>query len=132
MDNIRYILAKSVMDGHIEVRISYDFEGVEYARERLRRDGLAILQIYDQREYNALWDVDLEELDSNGKAAIEYGKNHVIHTLDGNGTIHDGAGKKPGRENGRLGVKAAIAIALAAAFSIGAFAGYGASSFGIW
>lgn len=132
MNNTRYILAKSVTDGHTEVRISWDFEGVEYARERLRRDGLAILHIYDQREYDALWDADPEELDSNGKAALEYGRNHVAHLLDKKGTIHDEAGKKPGRGNDRLGVKVAIAIALVATFAVGALAGYGVSSFGIW
>lgn len=42
------------------------------------------------------------------------------------------AGRELGRENGSRKGKAAIAIALAAAFAIGAFAGYGASSFGIW
>lgn len=131
MDNIRYILAKSVTDGHIEVRISYDFEGEEYARERLRLGGLAILRIYTKCEYDALWRVDSEDLDSNGKAALEYGRNHVVHLLDERGPIHDEAGKKPRRGNGR-GVKAAIAIALVAAFAVGAFAGYGVSSFGIW
>ena len=128
----RYILAKSVTDGHTEVRVSWDFEGAEYARERLRLDGLAILRIYTEREYDALWHVDSEDLDSNGKAALEYGRNHVIGLLDRKGTIHDEAGKRCGRENGRLGVKAAIAIALFAAFAIGAFTGYGISSFGIW
>lgn len=44
----------------------------------------------------------------------------------------NGAGRELGHGNGRRGRKAAIAIALAAAFAIGAFAGYGASSFGIW
>ena len=90
----RYILAKSVTDGHTEVRVSWDFEGVEYARERLRLDGLAILHIYDQNEYDALWDADSENLDSNGKAALEYGRNHVVHLLDAKGTIHDEARKK--------------------------------------
>lgn len=128
----RYILAKSVTDGHTEVRVSWDFEGVEYARERLRLDGLAILHIYDQNEYDALWDADSENLDSNGKAALEYGRNHVVHLLDAKGTIHDEARKKRGRGNGRLGVKAAIAIALVVAFAIGTFVGYGVSSFGVW
>lgn len=44
----------------------------------------------------------------------------------------NGAGRELGHGNGRRGRKAAIAIALAAAFAIGAFAGYGASSFGVW
>ena len=44
----------------------------------------------------------------------------------------NGAGRELEHGNGRRGRKTAIAIALAAAFAIGAFAGYGASSFGIW
>lgn len=81
MDNIYYILAKSVTDGHIEVRVSYDFDGVEYARERLRLDGLAILRIYDKHEFNALWRVDSDELDRNGQAFREYCKDYTIHRL---------------------------------------------------
>ena len=81
MDNIRYILAKSVIDGHIEVRISYDFEGEENARERLRRDGLAILRIYDEHEFHALFRVEPEELDRNGQAAREYCHDYTIHRL---------------------------------------------------
>lgn len=81
MDNIYYILAKSVTDGHIEVRISYDFDGKEYARERLRLDGLAILHIYDEHEFHALFRVDSDELDRNGKAVREYCKDYTIHRL---------------------------------------------------
>lgn len=44
----------------------------------------------------------------------------------------NGTGREFEHENDRRRGKAAIAIALAAAFAIGAFAGYGASSFGIW
>lgn len=51
---------------------------------------------------------------------------------DGNESGPNGAGRELGHGNGRRGRNAAIAIALAAAFAIGAFAGYGASSFGIW
>lgn len=51
---------------------------------------------------------------------------------DGNEDRSNGAGRKLGHGNGRRGRKAAIAIALAAAFTIGVFAGYGASAFGIW
>ena len=51
---------------------------------------------------------------------------------DGNEDRSNGAGRELGRGNGHRGRKAAIAIALAAAFAIGAFAGYGASAFGIW
>lgn len=50
----------------------------------------------------------------------------------GNENRSNGAGRELGRGNGRRGRKAAIATALAAAFAIGAFAGYGTSSFGIW
>lgn len=81
MDNIYYILAKSVTDGRIEVRISYDFEGEEYAREHLRLDGLAILRIYDEHEFHALFRVDSDELDRNGKAVREYCQNYTIHLL---------------------------------------------------
>ena len=51
---------------------------------------------------------------------------------DGNEDRSNGAGREFGRGNGHRGRKAAIAIALAAAFAIWAFAGYGASAFGIW
>lgn len=51
---------------------------------------------------------------------------------DGNENRSNGAGRELEQGNGRRRGKAAIAIALAAAFAIGAFAGYGASSFGIW
>lgn len=51
---------------------------------------------------------------------------------DGNESKPNGAGREFEHGNGRRGRKTAIAIALAAAFAIGAFAGYGASSFGIW
>lgn len=81
MENIRYILAKSVTDGHIEVRISYDFDGEEYARECLRLDGLAILRIYEGREFHALFRVDSDELDRNGKAVREYCREYVIHRM---------------------------------------------------
>lgn len=81
MDNIRYILAKSVTDGHTEVRISYDFDGVEYARERLRLGGLAIIRIYDEHEFHALFRVDSDELDHNGKAIREYCRDYTIHRL---------------------------------------------------
>lgn len=81
MDNIYYILAKSVTDGHIEVRISYDFDGEEYARERLRLDGLAILHIYDEHEFRALFRIDSDELDRNGQAVCEYCREYTIHRL---------------------------------------------------
>lgn len=134
MDNIRYILAKSVTDGHTELLSTWDFEGVEYVRERLRLNGLAILRIYDEHEYDALWNVDSEDLDSNGKAVLKYVMDNVIHNLNNfeNESEPNEAGKKPGRGNGRLGAKAAIAIALVASFVIGTFVGYGVSSFGIW
>lgn len=51
---------------------------------------------------------------------------------DGNENRPNEAGRELGHGNGRRGRKAAIAIALAAAFAVGAFAGYGASSLGIW
>lgn len=81
MDNIYYILAKSVTDEHIEVRISYDFDGEEYARERLRLDGLAILRIYDEHEFHALFRIDSDELDRNGQAVREYCREYTIHRL---------------------------------------------------
>lgn len=81
MDNIYYILAKSVIDGHIEVRISYDFDGEEYARERLRLDGLAILRIYDEHEFHDLFRVEPDELDRNGKAVRKYCRDYTIHLL---------------------------------------------------
>lgn len=134
MVNIRYILAKSVTDGHTELFSTWDFEGVEYVRERLRLNGLAILRIYDEHEYDALWNVDSEDLDSNGKAVIEYVMDNVIHNLNNfeNDSEPNGTGRKFGRGNGRLEWKAAIAIALVAAFAIGTFIGYGVSSFGVW
>lgn len=134
MDNIRYILAKSVTDGHTELLSTWDFEGVEYVRERLRLNGLSILRIYDEHEYDALWNVDSEDLDSNGKAVLEYVMDNVIHNLNNfeNDSEPNGAGRKFGRGNSRLGMKAAIAIALVAAFAIGTFVGYGVSSFGVW
>lgn len=130
----RYILAKSVTNGHTELLSTWDFEGVEYVRERLRLNGLAILRIYDEHEYDALWNVDSEDLDSNGKAVIEYVMDNVIHNLNNfeNDSEPNEAGRKFGRGNDRLGVKAAIAIALTAAFAIGTFVGYGVSSFGVW
>lgn len=130
----RYILAKSVTDGHTELLSTWDFEGVEYVRERLRLNGLAILRIYDEHEYDALWNVDSEDLDSNGKAVLEYVMDNVIHNLNNfeNDSEPNGAGRKFGRGNVCLGVKAAIAIALTAAFAIGTFVGYGVSSFGVW
>ena len=51
---------------------------------------------------------------------------------DGNENRSNGAGREPGHGNGLWKGKVAIAIALASAFAIGALAGYGASSFGIW
>ena len=51
---------------------------------------------------------------------------------NGNESRPNEAGRELGRGNGRLGVKAAIAIALVAAFAIGTFVGYGVSSFGVW
>ena len=134
MDNYRYILAKSVTDGHTELLSTWDFEGVEYVRERLRLNGLAILRIYDEHEYDALWNVDSEDLDSNGKAVLEYVMDNVIHNLNNfeNDSEPNGAGRKLGLGNIRLEGKAAIAIALVVAFAIGTFAGYGVSSFGIW
>ena len=51
------------------------------------------------------------------------------------GNFNHGDERKPkdaGRKQAAKGRKAAIAIALAAAFAVGAFAGYGASSLGIW
>lgn len=51
---------------------------------------------------------------------------------DGNENKPNGACRELGHGNGRRGKKAAIAIALAAAFAIGAFTEYGISSFGIW
>lgn len=83
MENIYYILAKSVTDGHIEVRISYDFDGEEYARERLRLDGLAILRIYDEHEFHALFRIDSDELDRNGQAVREYCREYTIHRFIG-------------------------------------------------
>lgn len=81
-----------------------------------------------------MWNVDSEDLDSNGKAVIEYVMDNVIHSLNNfeNDSEPNGVGRKFGRGNGRLGVKAAIAIALVAAFAIGTFVGYGVSSFGVW
>lgn len=51
---------------------------------------------------------------------------------NGNESRPNEAGRELGHGNGRQKGKAAIIIALAAAFAIGAFAEYGASSFGIW
>lgn len=59
-------------------------------------------------------------------------RNMIDNRNDGNENRSNGADRELGHGNGRRGRKAAIAIALAAAFAIGAFAGYGASSFGIW
>lgn len=59
-------------------------------------------------------------------------RNMMGNRNGGNENRSNGACRELGRGNGRCGRKAAIATALAAAFAIGAFAGYGASSFGIW
>lgn len=59
-------------------------------------------------------------------------RNMMDNRNDGNEDRSNGAGRELGHGNGRRGSKAAIAIALVAACAIGAFAGYGASSFGIW
>lgn len=63
----------------------------------------------------------------------ETGRRNVIgNRNDGNENGSNGASRELERENARLGRKAAIVIALAVTFVIGAFAGYGASSLGIW